>query len=218
MKAKYVEFGGKLALVCAVAMVGVAGTWVLARESIEEGKERAFKSAIRAVLGLDASAPDPEALDPDAPPSDLVFEASVGGEKRYAAQGGDGGVGQGFSSVVIMAVGARVDEAGDLQIIETRVISQAETPGLGTRVAEQETNLTLWSAIGNALGGEVEEETDWYFLKRYRNKKLGNLVMTSDPAEASEKILKITGVTVTTTAATRAVRHALEKIRTQIRK
>ena len=93
----------------------------------------------------------------------------------------------------------------------------AETPGLGTRVADQETNLTLWSTIGNALGGETEEKTDWYFLKRYRGKKVPNLVVTGDPAEADRKILRITGVTVTCNACTAAVKKALAKIADQLR-
>jgi Na+-translocating ferredoxin:NAD+ oxidoreductase RnfG subunit len=208
MKARYIEYGGKLAVV----MVGVAGTWVLARERIEAGKQAAFTSAIREVLGLAADAPDPEALNPDAPKSEQVFFSTVDGEKRYAAQGGQ----QGFSSVVVMAVGARL--VGDeLEVVECRVISQAETPGLGTRVADQETNLTLWSTIGNALGGETEEKTDWYFLKRYRGKKVPNLVVTGDPAEADRKILRITGVTVTSNACTAAVKKALAKIADRLR-
>jgi len=207
MKAKYVEYGGKLAVVCAIAMLGVAGTWIMARERIEEGKQEAFRSAIREVLGLPADAADPEPINPEADPADQVFVAKIDGESRYATQGSH----QGFSGPVVLAVGARKVES-DLEIIEARVITQTETPGLGTRIAELETNLTLWSSLGNALGGDTEEETDWFFLKRYRGKGISNLVVTGNASEGNEKILKITGVTVTTNAATLAVRHALERI------
>ena len=36
MKAKYVEYGGKLALICAVCMLGVAGAFVKAKERFED--------------------------------------------------------------------------------------------------------------------------------------------------------------------------------------
>jgi RnfABCDGE-type electron transport complex G subunit len=207
MKARYVEYGGKLALVCAIAMLGVAGTWVMARERIEAGKKAAFQSAIREVLGLPADAAAPKPLNPDDPQADQVFFATIDGEKRYATQGSH----QGYSGPVIIAVGAKMEEGG-LTIIEARVIAQTETPGLGTRIEEQETNLTLWTTIGNALGGDTKEETDWFFLKRYRGKGISNLEVTSDPAQEASKILKITGVTVSTNAATLAVKSALRKI------
>jgi len=188
-------------------MLGVAGAWVVARERIEEGKIAAFRSAIREVLGLPAGAKDPEPLNPDADQADQVFFASLDGEKRYATQGSH----QGYSGPVVLAVGARMD-GSELKILEARVITQTETPGLGTRIAEKETNLTLWTTLGNALGGDTEEETDWFFLKRLRGKALSNLTVTGDPSQANEKVLKITGVTVTTNAATLAAKHALVKI------
>ena len=212
MKAKYFEYGGKLTLVCVVAMAGVAGAFVMAKDRIEAGEAAATTTAIRDVLGLAASAADPEALNPEAPEEERVFFATVDGEKRYATQGAH----QGFSSVVVVAVGARLE--GDEPVIRAvRVISQNETPGLGTRIAEQETNLTLWSAIGNAFGAGVEEETDWFFLKRFRDKGIPNLLVTGDSSEADEKILKITGVTITTNAAVEGAKKALTRIRETIR-
>ena len=104
MKSKYIEYGGKLALVCCACMVGVAGAYVAAKPTIEGGKAAAFRSAIREVLGLAADAPDPEPVNPDVAPAEQVFKATVDGEERYATQGEQ----QGFSSVVVLAVGARM--------------------------------------------------------------------------------------------------------------
>ena len=208
MKSKYIEYGGKLALVCCACMVGVAGAYVAAKPTIEEGKAAAFRSAIREVLGLAADAADPEPLNPDAPPSGQVFKATVDGEERYATQGAQ----QGFSSVVVVAVGARMVD-GEPRIIEVRVISQNETPGLGTRIAELETNLTLWSTIGQTLGSDVQEVTDWFFLKQNRDKGVENMLLTGDAAEADQKIVRITGVTITTNASTIACKKALIRIK-----
>jgi len=213
MKARYVEYGGKLALVCAVAMLVVAGAWVAARESIEEGKQAAFKFAIREVLDLAPDAADPSPLNPEAPLADQVFLAEVDGANRYATQGSH----PGYSGPVVLAVGVRLD-GSELKIIEARVITQTETPGLGTRIAEKETNLTLWTTLGNAMGGDTKEETDWFFLQRYRGKGLSNLMVTGDSAEADEKILKITGVTVTSNASTLAVKKALLRIQETLSK
>ena len=173
MKGKYIEYGGKLAIVCAVAMFGVAGAYVMAKDRIAMGEREMFFGAIREFRRV-------------------LFRS-------------------GFSGPVVLAVGARMVD-GELKIIECRVIRQTETPGLGTRIADKETNLTLWSSIGNALGGDTKEETDWFFLKQYRGKGIGNLLVTGDATEADSKIVKITGVTVTTNSATLAVKKALQKI------
>jgi Na+-translocating ferredoxin:NAD+ oxidoreductase RnfG subunit len=210
---KYLEYGGKLGIVCSIAMLGVAGAFVMAKDRIEEGKQADFRAAIVEVLGLPPGAESPKCLNPDARRQDQVFFARVGDEERYATQGEH----TGYSGPVILAVGAKLLD-GDLEIIEARVIQQTETPGLGTRIADKETNLTLWTTIGNALGGDTKEISDWYFLKRFRGKKASNLVVTGDKAEENEKILKITGVTVTSTAATMAVKSALTNIRKQISK
>ena len=205
MKGKYIEYGGTLAIVCAVAMFGVAGAYVMAKDRIAMGEREMFFGAIREVLGVESG--EPEGLIEGASRDDQVYMAEIDGEMRYAAQG----LQNGFSGPVVLAVGARMVD-GELKIIECRVIRQTETPGLGTRIADKETNLTLWSSIGNALGGDTKEETDWFFLKQYRGKGIGNLLVTGDATEADSKIVKITGVTVTTNSATLAVKKALQKI------
>lgn len=208
MKARYVEYGGKLAAFCLVCIFGVAFAYVGARERIQKGKDAVFETAIRAVLGTEEA---PEIVNVRGgaaiPDEEKVFTATVTGERRFAAQGEQ----QGYSSVVEVAVGAKLEE-GRLIVRDVRVIAQAETPGLGTRIAEQETSLTLWSKIGGLMGAGAAEETDWYFLKRYRGKTADQLVLTGDPAEADDRILRITGVTISSSACTVACRNALAKI------
>ncbi|MHC4862065.1 MAG: hypothetical protein ACYTDY_18450, partial [Planctomycetota bacterium] len=72
--------------------------------------------------------------------------------------------------------------------------------------------LTFWSKIGSALGSETEEVTDWFFLKQFRGKGTGQLLVSGDAAEADQKIVKITGVTITTNACVAACRQALARI------
>ena len=60
MKSKYLEYGGKLALICIACMFGVAGAYVSAMERIAEGKQAALTGAIAAVVDADPSAKIPE--------------------------------------------------------------------------------------------------------------------------------------------------------------
>ena len=53
MSKKSLEYGGKLALFCVVCMLGVAGAYVMAKDRIEEGKEKAVRSAILEVMSED---------------------------------------------------------------------------------------------------------------------------------------------------------------------
>ncbi|MCU0724822.1 MAG: FMN-binding protein [Planctomycetes bacterium] len=202
MKARYVEYGGKLSIVCAVCILGVAGAYLKAKDRIAEGQSAVFREAIREVLGLPAGGPEPRVVNEEAAVEEQVFVAELAGEKRYATQGAH----RGYSGLVVLAVGARLAE-GKLSILDARVIRQTETPGLGTRIAERETNLTLWSNLGRVLGREVREETDWFFLKRLRGRGIDEL----SPADVAA--VKITGVTISTNAAVEAARKALSRIR-----
>jgi electron transport complex protein RnfG len=208
MKAKYLEYGGKLLIVCVVCMLGVAGAYVMARDRIEEGKTAALLASLKEVLRLGPEAPAPAAhpKTADLPPEERVYTATSEelGE-IFAAQGGQ----QGYSSVVKVAVGARVVNGTALEIVDVRVISQAETPGLGTRIAEQETNLDFWTWVGNFFGAGVEEQTDYSFLHQYRGRRFEGSDLTG--------IESMTGVTISSNATTEAVRKGLLRIQSVLR-
>jgi len=207
MKSKYLEYGGKLALICLFCMLGVGGAYVMAMDRIAEGKAAAVTGAITAVLVV--SEDEPAISLDDLEETDGIFlYTTKDGEKRYAAQGAH----QGFSGKVVVAVGAR-EVDGKLTIIKMRVISQTETPGLGTRIAEQSSNLTLWTKIGSALGADVTEVKPYPFLDQYEGKAAENMLITGDAGESETKIVKITGVTISSNAATQAAKKALAAIR-----
>ena len=211
MKARYIEYGGKLALVCALCMLGVGGAYVAARSKIEVGKKAAFFGALSAVLRTDDSEPTPPMSALEERGGYFVYKTPEG-EERYAAQGSH----PGYSGPIEVAVGARKVD-GVLSIIKVRVITQTETPGLGTRTAEQSSNLTLWTKIGSALGAETVEVKPFPFLDQYEGKSAGQLLLTGDPAEAAMKIVRITGVSISCNAATEAVKKGLAKIEKGLR-
>ncbi len=211
MKARYFEYGGKLALICLACMLGVGGAYVMAMDRIAEGKAAAVYGAITTVLMASDDEPVPAMEDLEEKDGVYLYTTSDG-EKRYAAQGRH----QGFSGKVVVAVGAR-EKDGKLMILRMRVISQTETPGLGTRIAEQSSSLTLWTKIGSAFGAEVTEEKPFPFLDQYDGKGIENLLLTGDAAEAGTRIVKITGVTISSNAATEAAKKALTLIQEFLR-
>ncbi len=207
MKSRYLEYGGKLALICLFCMLVVGGAYVMAMDRIAEGKAAAVTGAITAVLSVGEDEPA-ISLD-DVEETDGIFlYTTPDGEKRYAAQGSH----QGFSGKVVVAVGAR-EVDGRLTIIKVRVISQTETPGLGTRIASQSSNLTLWSKIGSVFGAHVTEVNPFPLLDQYEGKGIENMLVTGDAGEAGTKIVKITGVTISSNAATQAAKKALAAIK-----
>jgi electron transport complex protein RnfG len=99
-------------------------------------------------------------------------------------------LGKGYSSTIRTVVG--IDTG--MTITGIKIAFQQETPGLGTKVEE-------------IKGSENEP----WFQKQFRGKREDQLkvVRTEDP----EAIEAITGATISSTAVTKSVREALQKLR-----
>lgn len=99
-------------------------------------------------------------------------------------------LGKGYSSTIRTVVG--VDTV--MTITGIKIAFQQETPGLGTKVEE-------------IKGSENEP----WFQKQFRGKREGQLkvVRTKDP----EAIEAITGATISSTAVTKSVSEAVQKLR-----
>lgn len=126
---------------------------------------------------------------------------------------------QGYSSKVRVMVGVRPDvtDLDRIEIIGVAVVSQQETPGLGTRIEERRSSKSLWDVI--TLSSEKEVFTSPFLDqfgpdpeagrpgKTYR--QLEEVVKNPDP----NRIQAVTAATISSTAATDAVRNAIERIR-----
>jgi Na+-translocating ferredoxin:NAD+ oxidoreductase RnfG subunit len=88
----------------------------------------------------------------------------------------------------------------DLAVLRVVVVAQAETPGLGTTVAETRSTYTLWQKLFGS--GEAEQWVN-AFLDQFRGK----------PLQEFPQIHSITAATITSNATKRAVEQALERIR-----
>jgi electron transport complex protein RnfG len=146
--------------------------------------------------------------------------ASVGGgEPLDYYEGHDAGGGvvgyalaaekQGYQSPLKVLVG--IDPNGVVQGI--RVLSQAETPGLGARVDEVEARGTLWGRLAALCRGAAtppgEADEPW-FQAQYRGLGPAELKLLR-PAEQGRGIHAVTGATITSRACTDAVREAVER-------
>ncbi len=202
------DFGFRLFLVCAIAILGIAGLFVVSEENIIANETKDLTDALAEVLGTS------DGVEETAEASG-VYRATTDEGVIYASQGG----GQGYSSVVQVVLSARVVE-GKLTIVKMRVKSQQETPGLGTVIAAQESDETFWSWLGGlASGGGAEKgEPSYGFLKRFRGKTEENLRVTFDAGEADrgEAVLGISGATISSDASVRAAKQALARIQAEV--
>ena len=99
--------------------------------------------------------------------------------------------GKGYSSTIEMVVGT--DLAGRLTGIS--IVSQQETPGLGAKITE-------------IRYGESEP----WFQRQFKGKRVSQLSVDKDGGQ----IDSITGATISSRAATRGIRAALERLETRI--
>ena len=103
----------------------------------------------------------------------------------------------------------------DLGRQRLQILYAAETPGLGERAKEVKSELTLWQAIGRALGLKEKKAGDGlavpWFQAQFAGKTLDKLIVVK--GETDQNIQAITAATVTSNAVTGAVKAAVEEIR-----
>lgn len=201
---KIIRYAVVLTGISVVATLGVSGTYYLTKPRILL-KEREMRSeAQRAVI----PAGDVELnFEPVETPIESlkgeVYRAvdRSGKVHGYAAVG----AAQGYSSKVRVMVGMDADAE---RIVGIALISQQETPGLGTQVAEVEPSQTL---VGIVTGRPAEKrETVPWFLRRLINRTKDELVLRS---RGGPGIDGITGATKSSRAVVNAARDAVSKIR-----
>jgi len=229
---KKAQYTITLTLVSLLASLGVSSTFLLTKDTIKR-KELAIRTeALYVVLpGLEGS---PEEITaPRADDQDRVYKGvnKSGQLIGYAACG----EAQGYSSKIKVMVGM---DPNLEKIIGINILAQNETPGLGTKMTEVESTSTLWSVV---FGKELKS-TDWgseefwqlaesrqlerikkfgllkkgkkpqpWFQEQFKGKTYNQMVVSK--AKDNEKIMAITGATISTKAVIHAVQNAIDKIR-----
>ena len=114
---------------------------------------------------------------------------------------------QGYQSLIRVLVG--IDPGGVIQAI--KVLQQAETPGLGTRIEEVKADETLWGRIARRPGtapARKGPERPW-FQTQYDGLTVKGLRVVRPPFKGEKGIHALTGATITSRALTNAVKGAI---------
>ena len=107
---------------------------------------------------------------------------------------------KGYSSEIVLMVG--VDKS--LKITGIKVLSQNETPGLGTRIVEVKASSTIWDKVKGSAKSETNN-IPW-FLQQFIGKDRGRLI----------EVKTISGATISSSAVVRAVRKGLERLEKEL--
>jgi len=220
-----IRFPLVLGIICLVAAAGVGGMYVLTRPEIEAREKKARERAFALVFGPGVEVTEretsAEAADVSKPArvtllaevrraGNLTGYAAIVETKGYAAE------------KIRMMVGT--DPRAE-RIIGINIISQKETPGLGSRVDEVESHATWWKKLTGRVEISGEPERPW-FQKQFGSHQddstwfpVKNLPPLEDTKRTQEvggtprQIQAITGATITTKAVIRGIHEAIAAIR-----
>jgi electron transport complex protein RnfG len=181
------KLGGILLLVTAIAGGVLAFVNQKTQPIIEKNAEDAKTRALTEALPIaDSSAIVPQEDGTYIGYNDTLRQEIVG----YVFQA----EGKGYSSEIQTLVG--IDTSGVIRGM--KIISQVETPGLGTKIVEIKHG----------------DKKPW-FQQQFIGKTASELTLTKDPQE-KDKIVAITGATISSRAVTLSVKNQLEKLNQEL--
>jgi len=233
---KKVQYTIILTIVSLLASIGVSSTFMLTRGTIKKKELAVRTEALYTVLpGLEGL---PVEISPtNSPDQDHVYKGlnKAGQVVGYAASG----EAQGYSSKIKVMVG--IDPNLE-KILGINILAQNETPGLGTKMTEIESTITLWSLIYGRELKSIDWDSDesWelpllrqperikkfglskkaknkaqpWFQEQFKRKTYNQLVVSK--VKDVEKIVAITGATISTKAVIKAVQDAIDKIKSTV--
>ena len=198
-----------LTLVTLVSGLAIAFTWERTKSGIEEQERTAEKSALESVFPDGVEIKKMEG----APPLPLRYwialrDSMIAG---YAFQDSS----RGFEKDIKIVVGV----APDGTVLGMNILSQSETPGLGSRTQEVASKKYLW----NAFAGNKEEAGAWFTMQFAGLNVLKDIsivksaewhLLGSDKRReltSDNAVTAITGATISTRAVVRAVSKSVPR-------
>ena len=193
-----------LGVTCLVMGSGVAMLYSVFKDRLAEREAIQFQELLGQIL------PPGEAV--------LIAGSQENGDDVYLVADDQGqplayaarGEATGYSSKVKILLGASADD--ELSIRRVAVLSQAETPGLGTKVAESRSNYTLWQKIGLAEADGPEEQYN-DFMDQFSAERREAKAQPPLTVEQLNTVDAITAATISSNAIKDGVRQAAERIR-----
>jgi electron transport complex protein RnfG len=175
-----------LTIICVFSALLLGVTYNLTIKNIQLQMVNAEKESLKSVL--------PDAKDFSQKISGKAIEYYKGFDEANSIVGyAFIGEGKGYSGPIVIMIG--VDKNLDIKGI--KILSQRETPGLGSRVEEVSGGGTIWDLF---KGKRVEKSNEPWFQKQFREKSI-------------DKVDTITGATITSRAVIDAVKDAVEKFK-----
>jgi len=205
---KIIAYAAVLVGVCLASGIGVSLLYVSNRDRIADNERKAFNDKLAVVLD-DAQDPRPIGEVEDETAEDTVYVAGTHSCVRYATMSSA----QGYQSKVVVLVSVdaprpEVPVDKDPVIYRLAVVSSGETPGLGENIHQVEADVSLWGAIAGQKGSGGEKRPQ--FQAQFSGKRLSDLVV--EKKAGTDKIIPVTGATITSTAVTEAARAAVQRI------
>lgn len=194
-----------LGLICLGSGAGVGTLYFLLRDDIEQKQAEVFSDSLGRVVEGDPGGEVVGDYPEGTPDEEKVHVSRTSSGVIYAAMGSE----QGYSSLIKVLASVRVPEPNtpvpDDPVIEAiTVVSSQETPGLGENIKAVERTVSVWGA----LAGQKGEESRPAFQKQFDDRRLTDLGQGDDLGN----IDAVTGATISSLAATKAVRKAVRKI------
>lgn len=233
---KILFYGLVLMFVCGVSGTSVGVLYKYTKNEIRQKQVQAFVSALRSVFppevekirAYDARKNTERTFD------ELMKRLSATGEDKLSFEdmksmvyiGYDAagkrvaytamGKAQGYQSEIQLLVAVKPDAQNpatvpaDPQIINMRVASSQETPGLGENIKKVEMSDTLWSALFSKASKKSGEVVVPKFQAQFSGRDLSQLKIVKVPDPTA--ILAVTGATISSRAAMDASKKAIETI------
>lgn len=183
-----IRFGFTLMVVAGVAATGLSAVYTVAKPRIDEQKRLQFDRALATALpGSETGVIEPIRQGDVV----LYYHCFADSQKSqplgYALRVGS----YGYSSEVASIIG--IDSSGT--IMGVKILSQAETPGLGTKIEE--------IRFG---------EQDPWFLRQFIGQSAATVALDKEGGE----IVAITGATISSRAVTRAITQGYKQIQSHL--
>jgi Na+-translocating ferredoxin:NAD+ oxidoreductase RnfG subunit len=202
-----------LACICLASGTGVSLLYTSMEKSIADKEREVFNAALAVVLGDADEYPevgeysDPTPDGEGTPSEERVRMNPAEDGVLYCAMG----KAKGYSSEIQVLVSVRAPAAGepvgsDPVVHRVMVVFSSETPGLGENIKAVDKDVSVWAA----LAGKEATPRRAKFQEQFSGKSLSDLVV--DKAPNTDKIAAVTGATISSKAATEAVRRAVKTI------
>ena len=195
------HYGLVLFIIAGAAAMGLYGVNAVTAEKVKDAERKALAAGQKFAFPEGKFFGEPKTFEVDGKPETYyeVFDKNkkiIGYEVLYSVQG--------YQSIIKVLTGITSD--GKIRAI--KVLSQAETPGLGAEVDAIPSSETLVEVIGGWFGikkTKNKKELVPAFQAQFDNKELEDLKVVK--IKNDKNIEAISGSTITSKAVTRAVRE-----------